>query len=1190
MAVSIGLRDPSKIYESGQNNQTENVYGRTVQISAGHRVITGMPIWCSSFRNTIDGSSVPVNVNPGGARSDLEHIVATFMLAFGYPLPPDAEVEDVFVARVWANDVLIYDVTSAANSKYPDLAFKVYHGRETQGIDPVYKADKGDLAPAYRGMIYIRFTDFPIGALNPEKALTIPPIRVEFADQIVVGVDKRDFDLLAPTDEVIGGEGMAANWNDQIFWGFEPPLGATESRIHEFDIVTEAEVSRRGVGRDDLGVSFNSFVWDEDRKLYAVSHEGDGGTGNSVPLAILSAESGTVRSEVGGTSTDTNPDPNDDTFPQTAFGSFVRMRDGGEDAYGLATLSFVDDLLLFKMNENGSGLTWQKDQSVVLPSAGLAACEYPVLKLNETAAGSQFQDFSLLIAYGNKLQIRYGGWRGSGPQWLGTREIKDFGSPWEVRHIIVDPLDGGILCFVRNSSTTNWRAVKFKCAVAQALLVPPDILPSGFRGLFPDVTLEPIYDVSITSLNTGQNFVNGVKYSNLKGGTLGFPSGTNCIILDTASGEFQSHAIGETVDGWLWDSERSALFVDPGRIIEVGKVSASGATTELANILRWLALRAGYEDADIEVDVDIVDDVEGIIITEPYDPWTLFGTLGEIYQFTAFESEDKIKFVKSKTGDDATPAVGTLSTEDLSPISEGSAGDSDVLLTRIAPPEEVASSVSLEYVDSGADFEYRVATFNQDNETAQATGTQTVKYRVPIVMGRPEAYERAAFLGVLERESNVVQQFRLPQRYLRLEPSDVLEIDVNFANKVRLEEATVNGDFSISCLARNINFDSAFAIPGDDDVDGNVDIPPPGDNDTLPLALDVPLLSPDQDVGLNRAAVMAGVRSHGQDNWQGGHLFFERAEQIRQPNGEQIPAIPETRLLTTNAQVLYGVAASTLAATQYPHQIHEVSIDVVCRNFEAADLTGTDAAGLLAGTNAILVGTLNTGEGDARLPSLLSDRLTKMEMIFWRDVTVLGPKTARLTGLVRGRRGTDEWARTRDIVAGDLFVMVRSANTDHGNALIIHGLDPASRGLRHSYLGVGAGLTERSGLTTDLFAASLRPWAPAGYLAEASGGDVVLSWLRRNRVVENEILDDPIPDLPSDDEASEAYEVDVLDGPGGTVLRTFTGLSSPTVTYTAAQQAADGWTDPLTEVTVKVYQISARVGRGFTQERTLHVN
>jgi hypothetical protein len=57
----------------------------------------------------------------------------------------------------------------------------------------------------------------------------------------------------------------------------------------------------------------------------------------------------------------------------------------------------------------------------------------------------------------------------------------------------------------------------------------------------------------------------------------------------------------------------------------------------------------------------------------------------------------------------------------------------------------------------------------------------------------------------------------------------------------------------------------------------------------------------------------------------------------------------------------------------------------------------------------------------------------------------------------------------------------------------------------------------------------------------------------------------------------------VLDGP--TVVRTLT-VSAPIAIYTAAQQTTD-FGSTQTEVTVRIYQRSATVGRGYPLEGTV---
>jgi hypothetical protein len=66
-------------------------------------------------------------------------------------------------------------------------------------------------------------------------------------------------------------------------------------------------------------------------------------------------------------------------------------------------------------------------------------------------------------------------------------------------------------------------------------------------------------------------------------------------------------------------------------------------------------------------------------------------------------------------------------------------------------------------------------------------------------------------------------------------------------------------------------------------------------------------------------------------------------------------------------------------------------------------------------------------------------------------------------------------------------------------------------------------------------------------------------------------------------EESERYDVDILDG--ADVVRTIS-ITAPAATYTAAQQTAD-FGSPQSSIAVRVYQLSAIVGRGRPAAATL---
>jgi hypothetical protein len=105
----------------------------------------------------------------------------------------------------------------------------------------------------------------------------------------------------------------------------------------------------------------------------------------------------------------------------------------------------------------------------------------------------------------------------------------------------------------------------------------------------------------------------------------------------------------------------------------------------------------------------------------------------------------------------------------------------------------------------------------------------------------------------------------------------------------------------------------------------------------------------------------------------------------------------------------------------------------------------------------------------------------------------------------------------------------------------------------------------------------MRPLAPCQLDAvHDSGGNLLLSWIRRDRSPLRDNWDQV--EIPMS-EASEAYDIEILDG-AGAVKRTIQAVASPYWSYAAAQIVSDfpaGLPSPFRFI---VYQTSAVVGRG----------
>ena len=200
--------------------------------------------------------------------------------------------------------------------------------------------------------------------------------------------------------------------------------------------------------------------------------------------------------------------------------------------------------------------------------------------------------------------------------------------------------------------------------------------------------------------------------------------------------------------------------------------------------------------------------------------------------------------------------------------------------------------------------------------------------------------------------------------------------------------------------------------------------------------------------------------------------------------------------------------------------------------------------------------------------------LVGQEILQFADAEQLGPSEWRLSKLLRGRRGT-EWAMSTHQV-GEAVLVLDPAALTRTSSLDEVGL---ARFYRAVSIGCDPSLPAAVAFTNE--AASLKPYAPVHLQGSRNGGgDLTITWVRRTRYSGEwrDLVDVPL------NEASEAYEVDVLDG-AGQVVRTLAS-TSPSVVYAAADQTTD-FGAPQGAIEVAVYQVSAAVGRGFAGRATL---
>jgi hypothetical protein len=194
------------------------------------------------------------------------------------------------------------------------------------------------------------------------------------------------------------------------------------------------------------------------------------------------------------------------------------------------------------------------------------------------------------------------------------------------------------------------------------------------------------------------------------------------------------------------------------------------------------------------------------------------------------------------------------------------------------------------------------------------------------------------------------------------------------------------------------------------------------------------------------------------------------------------------------------------------------------------------------------------------------------EIIQFVNAVLQSDGSYTLSRLLRGRRGTEGFAKTH--TTGETFILLTAGTTKR------HNTNTASIGATRYYKAVTLGNPVTGAATQQLVStgADLKPYAPAQFGGTRGGdGSFSISWVRRTRVGGAWL--DGTGTVPLSED-SESYDLEILNAAGTAVVRTVSGLNTPSYFYSATNVQADFGSLPQT-IRARVYQNSATVGRGF---------
>lgn len=575
---------------------------------------------------------------------------------------------------------------------------------------------------------------------------------------------------------------------------------------------------------------------------------------------------------------------------------------------------------------------------------------------------------------------------------------------------------------------------------------------------------------------------------------------------------------------WTWDARPYPQFPLLSDIWGDGDNWSTG---------HWLTGRLGSAPldalvetlcADFGVSVDtarLSGVVEGYVVGDPMSARTALEPLARAFAFEAAEQGDAVVFHQRGDGD-----ITSIGVDDLVRPDDDSAL---ISLTR-AQESELPLEVSVGFIDPLHD--YRRATVSSRRLAGRSRHVTEADLSL---VAAPNVMVRAADVWLQDlwagRES---VSFSLPPSRVALMPGDVLRLTLDGRDRL-LEVTRVEEAEARAITARSIEpevFDTAL----DPQSVGSVALPTISGPPAV-VVLDLPASEAADPLPLQYLAAAASP-------WPGTLAVW------RSTDGDSFEA-----LATVSAPAPLG----TLLTALPPGPLWRFDrFNTVLVQVDASQLVSASQSQVLAGANVM---------------ALFADgRMT--ELIQFTEAELVDTNTYRLSGLLRGRAGTeaagaDPWPEGATMLQLDGTLVSVAGGLSAVGRTSIYRVGPVSGDYG------GDDVTE---VTATVAGTALLPFAPVHLHARRTSAGIVISFTRRTRLDGDswDVVEVPL------NEASEAYRVEILSG--ASVVRTLQA-SGPEVTYGTAAELAD-FGGVQAGLTVRVRQLSATVGAGAAAQGT----
>jgi hypothetical protein len=571
--------------------------------------------------------------------------------------------------------------------------------------------------------------------------------------------------------------------------------------------------------------------------------------------------------------------------------------------------------------------------------------------------------------------------------------------------------------------------------------------------------------------------------------------------LTQQESNFPSPAIAAYDDGkcvvvsyTTWECFKRASFADA--------VDGLPHSILLSEIVSDISTRAGLTGGQIDV-TELTDLVPGYCVTDQMSCRSALEPLLPVYFFDAVESDGKIKFPKR-----GRESIIEIPDDDLAAHMDGEDLPPIVSIAR-TQEDDLARSVSVLYINP--DTDYQPGLQRAARQTGNASRDETLQLAIVVT---DEYAKRVAdallFNGWMERDK---YKFATSREYAHLDPTDVVTVrgrDMRITQRVE----TANGILAFDAVPESWGIWQQASVPGDGGG-GFVPPDPPVLRSTDLMILNAPLYD-DADAGWGFYPAMAD-RAFG--SWPGATLYASR------DGGTTYDALEASTTPST-----FGAASTELGDYGGGNTFDELNYVTVVIGAGCPALASESELRVLNGANTAMLGE---------------------EMIQFKYATLTATNTYRLSGLLRGRRGT-EWAQSEHL-AGEGFVLLPT------DLNIASGASEMGAELLYKPVTTGNSLAQTQAYAFANECVGQRVYAPVHLGGGRSAAlDATLTWVRRARlygawVDGADVWQESTP---------EAYTIRIYASSAyGTIKRevvdTFFLSDAREIEYTAAQQTTD---------------------------------